>query len=60
MANRKPTDCVQNTAMTLVATCCGGLILCTFEECHTGPNQYNLKLTCIHKRTFDYLKHALK
>ena len=38
--------------------CCGGLMLYTFEGCHTGPNQYDLRLACILKRTFDHLKHV--
>jgi len=32
-------------------------MLSTFEGCHTGPIQYNLRLSCIHERTLNNLKH---
>ena len=57
VASGKPVDCLQNIDMTLAAICLGGLILSTFEGYHTGPNQYNLRLSCIHERTLNHLKH---
>ena len=57
VASGKPVDCLQNIYMTLTAISYGGLILSTFEGYHTGPNQYNLRLSCIHERTLNNLKH---
>ena len=55
VASGKPVDCLQNIDMTMAAICYGVLILSTFEGYHTGPNQYNLRLSCIHKRTLNNL-----
>ena len=57
VSSGKPVDRLQNIDMTLAAICYGGLILSTFEGYHTGPNQYKLRLSCIHERTSNNLKH---
>ena len=57
VASGKPVDCLQNIYMIQAAICLGGLILSTFEGYHTGPNQYKLRLSCIHERTLNHLKH---